>query len=229
MKRLRYGLVAFLMATLAVSVHAQQMYAGILGGLHFADAKLVFENDPTSNHSINAKTLLGVGGFFGLSLNEYVSVQLEPTFLQKGCIYVEPPMAEMDMKTSQLEVQLLLKAGIGRHIRPYVLAGPFISLVLDASAEVDLAGHHFEGDLMQILKRTEYGVVFGAGVDAPLGPGSAFIECRYGLGLSNLNKGGRLDLKSGSLVLPMDTLPGDDLKSMGVQIMVGYQLPLGGE
>jgi hypothetical protein len=229
LKTLRYGLVAFLMATLAVSVHAQQIYAGILGGLHFADAKLVFENNPTSNHSINAKTRFGVGGSFGLSLNEYVSVQLEPMFLQKGGIYVDAPAAEMDMKTSQLELQLLLKAGMGGQIHPYILAGPSISFVLDASAKADLAGRRFEGDLMQILKRTEYGVVFGAGISAPVGPGSALIECRYGLGLSNLNKGGRLDLKSGSIVLPMDTLPGDDLKMMGVQIMAGYQLPLGGE
>jgi hypothetical protein len=202
------------------------MYAGILGGLHFADAKLVFENNPTSNHSITAKTRFGVGGFFGLSLNEYVSVQLEPMFLQKGGIYVDAPAAEMDMKTSQLELQLLLKAGMGGQIHPYILAGPSISFVLDASATADLAGGRFEGDLMQILKRTEYGVVFGAGISAPVGPGSALIECRYGLGLSNMNKGGRLDLQSGSIVLPMDTLPGDDLKSMGVQIMVGYQLPL---
>jgi len=217
------------MATLAVSVHAQQMYAGILGGLHFADAKLVFENNSTSDHSIKAKTLFGAGGVFGLSLNEYVSVQLEPMFLQKGGIYVDPPIAEMDFKISQLELQLLLKAGMGGQIHPYILAGPFISYVLDASAEVDLAGRHFEGDFKKILKRTEYGVVFGAGVSAPVGPGSALIECRYGLGLSNLNKGGRLELVSGSLVLPLDTLPGDELTMMGVQIMAGYQLPLGGD
>ena len=229
MKKLRYCLVAFLVATLAVSVHARQMYAGILGGLHFADAKLVFENDPASNHDIKAKTLFGVGGFFGLSLNEYLTVQFEPTFLQKGGIYVNPPMAEMEMKTSQLELQLLLKAGMGGKIHPYILAGPFSSFVLDATAKVDLAGRRFEGDLLQIFKRTEYGILFGAGISAPVGPGSALIECRYGLGLSNVNKGGRLDLKSGSLVLPLDTLPGDDLKMMGVQFMAGYQLPLGGE
>lgn len=229
MKRLRYGLAAFLAVMLTVSVHARQMYTGILGGLHVADAKLVFENDPTSNHSISAKTRFGVGGFFGLSLNEYVSVQLEPIFLQKGCMYIDPPMAEMDMKTSQLELRLLLKGGTGGQIHPYVLAGPFISFVLDASAKAELAGRPFEGDLMQILKRTEYGVVFGAGISTPVGPGSALIECRYGLGLSNIIKGGRLDLKSGSIVIPMDTLPGDDLKLMGVQIMVGYQLPLGGD
>jgi hypothetical protein len=229
MKQVRYGIIAFLMATLAVTIHAQETYVGILGGLHFADAKLVFENDPTSNHDFHARTLFGVGGFIGLSLNEYMSIQLEPMFLQKGGLYTEPSSPDMNVKSSQLELQLLLKAGMGQQIHPYIFVGPFMSFVLDASASLDLAGHRFEGDLSKILKRTEYGAVFGSGVSVPVWKGSAFIEGRYGLGLSNLNKGGKFDLTSGNLAISLDTLPGDDLKTMGIQIMVGYQLTLGGE
>jgi hypothetical protein len=229
MKQVRYGVIAFLMATLAVSVRAQETYVGILGGLHFADAKLVFENDPTSDHDFNARTLFGVGGFIGLSLNDYMSIQFEPMFLQKGGIYTEPSTQDMNVKSSQLELQLLLKAGMGKLIHPYVFAGPFMSFLLNANVNLELAGHRFEGDLSKILKRTEYGAVFGTGVSVPLWKGSAFIEGRYGLGLSNLNKGGQLDLTSGNLIVSLDTLPGDDLKTMGIQIMVGYQVPLGGE
>jgi hypothetical protein len=229
MKQVRYGVIAFLMATLAVSVRAQETYVGILGGLHFADAKLVFENDPTSDHDFNARTLFGVGGFIGLSLNDYMSIQFEPMFLQKGGIYTEPSTQDMNVKSSQLELQLLLKAGMGKLIHPYVFAGPFMSFLLNANVNLELAGHRFEGDLSKILKRTEYGAVFGTGVSVPLWKGSAFIEGRYGLGLSNLNKGGRADLTSGNLIVSLDTLPGDDLKTMGIQIMVGYQVPLGGE
>jgi hypothetical protein len=229
MKQVRYGLIAFLMVTLAGSVRAQETYVGILGGLHFADARLVFENDPTSSHDFNARTLFGVGGFIGLSLNEYVSIQFEPMFLQKGGIYTEPTTTDMNVKSSQLELQLLLKAGMGKLIHPYVFAGPFMSYVLNANVNLDLAGHRFQGNLMTILKRTEYGAVFGSGISVPVWRGSAFIEGRYALGLSNLNKGGRADLTSGSLLVSLDTLPGDELKTMGIQIMVGYQLPLGGE
>jgi hypothetical protein len=229
MKQVRYGVIAFLMATLAVSVHAQETYVGILGGLHFADAKLVFEDDPTSDHDFNARTLFGVGGFIGLSLNDYMSIQFEPMFLQKGGIYTEPSTQDMNVKSSQLELQLLLKAGMGKLIHPYVFAGPFMSFLLNANVNLELAGHRFEGDLSKILKRTEYGAVFGTGVSVPLWKGSAFIEGRYGLGLSNLNKGGQLDLTSGNLIVSLDTQPGDNLKTMGIQIMVGYQVPLGGE
>jgi hypothetical protein len=229
MKQLRYGIVAFLMATLVVSVHAQETYVGILGGLHFADAKIVFEDNPTSSHDFNARTLFGVGGFIGLSLNDYMAIQFEPMFLQKGGIYTEPSTPDMNVKSSQLDFQLLLKAGMGKLIHPYIFAGPFMSYVLNANVNLDLAGHRFEGDLMTILKRTEYGAVFGSGISVPVWKGSAFIEGRYALGLSNLNKGGRVDLTSGNLLVSLDTLPGDELKTMGIQIMVGYQLPLGGE
>jgi hypothetical protein len=135
----------------------------------------------------------------------------------------------MNVKSSQLELQLLLKAGMGKLIHPYIFAGPSMSYVLSANLNLDLAGHRFEGDLMKILKRTEYGAVFGSGISVPVWKGSAFIEGRYGLGLSNLNKGGRADLTSGNLLVSLDTLPGDELKTMGIQIMVGYQVPLGGE
>lgn len=229
MKQIRCGLIVILMTVLGGAVHAQQTYVGILGGLHFADSKLAFENNPTSNHDIHARTLFGVGGFFGLSLNEYMSVRFEPMFLQKGGSYTKPSSPSMDIKTSQLELQLLLKAGTGEQIHPYIFAGPSMSIVLDANVTVDVAGRMFEGDFMKVLKGTEYGAVFGAGVSAPVWAGSAFIEGRYALGFSNLMKGGTYDLTSGSITMPVDTQPGDDLKTMGFQIMIGYQLPLGGE
>lgn len=229
MKKIRCGLIVILMTVPSLSVYAQGTFVGILGGLHFADSKLAFENNPTSNHDIQARTLFGVGGFFGLSLNEYISVRFEPMFLQKGGFYTKPSSPQMDMKTSQLELQLFLKAGTGKQIHPYIFAGPSMSIVLGADVTVDVAGHLFEGDFMKVLKSTEYGAVFGAGVSAQVWNGSAFIEGRYALGFSNLLKGGRVDLTSGNLSLPLDTLPGDELKTMGFQIMIGYQLPLGGE
>jgi hypothetical protein len=223
------GIIAFLVAMPVVSVQAQEPYAGILGGLHFADARLVLENDPTSNHDFRVRTLFGVGGFIGLSLNEYTAFQIEPMFIQKGGVYTSSTSPDMKVKSSQLELHALLKAGIGEQVRPYIFAGPFVSFLLDANATLDLAGHRFEGDLMKILKRTEYGAVFGSGVSVSVWKGSAFIEGRYGLGLTNLNKGGRVDLISSNLIVALDTVPGDELTVMGFQIMAGYQLPLGGD
>jgi hypothetical protein len=45
-----------------------------------------------------------------------------------------------------------------------------------------------------------------------------------------LNKGGNLNLKGGNLVVAgIQTDPNDEIKTMGIQIMLGYQLPIWGE
>ena len=136
----------------------------------------------------------------------------------------------MNVESSHLELPLLFKVGIGDKIRPYLLAGPTIGFVLSSQIETEMAGLLLKGDLMDILNRTEFGAVFGAGLSVPVWKGSVFIEGRYALGFSNLNKGGSIDFTVGDFVIPgPDTDPADELKTMGIQIMAGYQLPLGGK
>ena len=105
-----------------------------------------------------------------------------------------------------------------------------MSFVLNASIEVELAGRTWEGDLAQILKGSEFGALFGAGIRLQVWKSVIFLEGRYALGLTNLNKGGSLNLTSGGLVLSgPQTDPQDEIKTKGIQIMVGFQYPLGVE
>jgi hypothetical protein len=230
MKKSLCGFVAVSIITLVMPVHAQKSYVGVLGGMNLADLKIVFEDQTLTDHDVQSRTLFGVGGFFGISVNDHLSVQLEPMYMSKGGVYTKPSIPDMNIKSSQLDVLLLLKGEIGDQVRPYILAGPFVSFVLEASLETEMAGRAFEGNLLEILKRTEFGVLFGAGISIPVWKGSAFIEGRFALGLTNLNKGGSFDLSDGSAVVPgPTTVPGDVIKTTSIQIMVGYQLPLGGQ
>ena len=105
-----------------------------------------------------------------------------------------------------------------------------MSVLLDANMTVDLVGREWEGDMTQVLKRTEYGIVFGAGVGIPAWSGSIFCEGRYALGLTNLNKGGSFDLTYNGVVADkITTDPKDEIKTRNMLIRIGYQLPLGGE
>ena len=125
---------------------------------------------------------------------------------------------------------MILKAEIGEKIRPYILGGGYLSFVLDASLETELAGLSLVGDLTEILNRTEFGLLIGAGISIPVWYGSLLIEGRYTLGLTNLNSGGDLNLKRGNLVVAgIQTDPEDEIKTKGIQIMLGYQLPIWGE
>lgn len=230
MKRALYGFVVLFVITSVMPVHAQNAYIGIVGGANFADLDLEYVDKTITGYDIQSLTLFGVGGFFGISVNEYLSVQIEPMYLQKGGVYTRPPGPDMRIQSNQLELPLLVKAGIGEKVRPYIMGGLSMSFVLDASIEVEMAGRTWVGDLTEILKRTEYGAVFGAGISFPVWKGSTFIEGRYALGLSNVNEGGSLTLTSGNLELSgPQTDPRDEIRTKGWQIMVGYQLPLGAE
>ena len=222
--------VAVLIIAFVPPVKAQRTYMGVFGGANFADLKINFEDKTITDYDVRSRSLFGVGGFFGIYLNEYLSIQLEPMFVKKGAVFTQPSIQDMRIKSNQIELPLILKAGIGENIQTYIIGGVFLSFVLDATIETELAGLSFEGDLTEILEESEFGAVFGAGLSIPVWKGSAFIEGRYALGLTNLNKGGNLNLTNGNLLVAgPQTDPQDEIKTKGVQIMVGYQLPLGGE
>lgn len=227
MMKILYGFIFFLIIVLVPPVHAQKAYVGVLGGSHFADLDIVFKDEPPVSYDIKSKTLFGVGGYIGLSLNKYLSVQIEPMFLKKGGLFTQPPGPEISIRSSQIELPIILKAGIGENIRPYILGGVFASFILDATIETEINGLLLKGDLTKILEDTEYGILFGAGVRFPAWIGAAFIEGRYSLGLSNINIGGYMNLTYNNVVVDgFQTDRQDNIKTMGFQLMIGYQLPI---
>ena len=227
MKGSLHGFVTMWILTLVVPAYGQDFFAGVAGGVHFADLKITIADPTVTDYETKARTLFGFGGFIGIPVNEYLSVQLEPMYVAKGGILTQGAMPEVKIKSSQIDVPLLATLGIGEKVRPFLTAGPFASFILDANMSTELAGRVWEGDFMQVLKRTEFGVVVGAGVGFAISNGSAFIECRYALGLTNCNKGGSFDMRSDNLVAGrFSTDPNDEIKTRGILVMIGYQLPL---
>lgn len=228
MKQLLYGFITFFMLPLVSSVHAQKAYIGIFGGPNFADLEIASKEATWTDLDIKSKTKFCGGGFFGISLNKYMSIQLEPMYVGKGGIFTETSTPDINIKSNQLEFPVIMKVGIGEKVRPYIIGGMWISFVLDASIETQLAGIQLVGDLTKIIKKKEFGALSGAGISVPVWRGSAFVEGRYALGLTNLNKGGYLDLEYHNLtVAGIQTNPEDKIKTKGFRIMFGYQLPLG--
>ena len=229
MKRIMTLYTVMIISLLMNTTYAQWSI-GIMGGPNFADLEINFVDNTITDYDVQSRTLFGVGGFFGIYLNEYLSIQLELMYVEKGGVFTQPSIPDMRIKSNQIELPLILKAGIGENIRAYIIGGVFLSFVLDATVETELAGLSLEGDLTEILKKTEFGAVFGTGISIPVWKGSAFIEGRYALGLTNLNKGGNIDLTNGNLLVAgPQTDPQDEIKTIGIQIMLGYQLPLGWE
>ena len=230
MKKVLFRLIIFFIITLLSQVYAQKAFVGVLGGPNFADLDITFKDEASTNFDVKSKTKFGVGGLFGISFNKFLSIQLEPMYIGKGGVVTQTSSPDIYVKSNQFELPVVLKAEIGEKIRPYIIGGMYISFVLNADVETEVSHLLLTGDLTKILEQTEYGALFGAGISIPVWKGSAFIEGRYVLGLSNLNKGGNLNLKYDDIVVAgFQTDPGDKIKTKGIQIMFGYQLPLGWE
>lgn len=224
MKRFIYLLVALFALFMVLPTHAQQYYAGVVGGLNIAEMDL---NADGLDQEISTRYLVGIGGVFGVCLSKNVSLQLEPMYLQKGGIMEQyAPSPDLFIKSSFLEVPLFLKITFGENIRPYILAGPTVGFLLDSEVKGEISGLTFKADLKNILRRVDFGIGLGAGVSFPLGKGSVFLEGRYTFGLSNINKGGTLEFESGSIAITEVVEEHDELSTKGFQIMVGFTFPI---
>lgn len=233
MKRLAYLLVALLGLALALPAGAQQYYVGAVGGLNSADMDLVYA---TGEDQVTAsRTVLGIGGIFGLRLNKNVCLELQPLYLQKGgtdkADQVNP---DIEWKYSFLEVPTFAKVTFGQEIRPYVMAGPTFGFLLSAEAEGEVGGvvsgqalRTYKADLKDVTKSLDFGLGFGAGLIVPIGANIVFVDGRYTLGLVNILQGGTIKWKLGEDVIEGQVSEGAELSTRGFQIMVGAAFPIG--
>jgi hypothetical protein len=235
MKQFACSLAVLFSLLLALPAGAQQYYAGAVGGLNFADMDLAYA---TGEDQVTAgRTAFGIGGVFGLRLNENVCLELQPMYLQKGgtdkADQVNP---DIEWKYSFLEVPTFVKATFGQEIRPYVMAGPSFGFLLSAEAEGEVGGvvsgqptRTYKADLKDVTKSLDFGFGFGAGFSVPIGANIVFVDGRYTLGLANILQSGAVEWKSGEDMIEGQVSEGAELSTRGFQIMVGAAFPIGGQ
>jgi len=220
-------LFVLLFALLIVSAVNAQHSIGIIGGANFSNLDMDFQD---TNFKVSKRTVFGFGGTVDFRFSKNLLLNMQLLYLQKGAIAKEA-IEEIDfiMKSSFLEVPILLKAEFGNTFKPYVIAGPSLGFLLSSETEAEILGFKFEGDMKDITKSTEYSLVFGIGASYSLGPCSVFLEGRYTYGLTNMAKEGTFELKNGPIV---ETLSVDDdtdeIKNRGLQILAGISVPFQG-
>ena len=116
----------------------------------------------------------------------------------------------------------------GEETRPYLLAGPTVAVMLASDIEGEISGIPVQGDMMDVTERFELGFGVGGGLSHSFERVDVFIEGRYVWGISDMMKGGQVELHSGSLSIEADFDDDDDwYKYRGAQILVGFTLPVG--
>jgi hypothetical protein len=182
MHKLTYLVAALLMLLFNLPTNAQHRI-GVVGGLNFADAEVEIAGQPAD---VSSRTLFGLGGIVDLRLSKNFGLQLEPMYLQKGGASTDiQPGVEFRLKSSYVELPIFFKAEFGNTVRPYLMAGPSVAILLQADLEAELGDIIFKGDAKNATESVDFAAAFGAGVNYPLGRSAIFLEARYFLGFTN--------------------------------------------
>jgi hypothetical protein len=163
---------------------------GIKGGVSIASITYTYMGEAD-----NSKTsLLPVfGGFLAINVNETFSLQPEIYYLTQGGSWEwqDELGAEKEVeKVGSIHIPLLVKIHLmkeGKTI-PIVFAGPALDLILSAKGKYYLDGELFDDyDFKEYIKSTNFGLVFGGGVEIKLEKLMVVLEARYNLGLTDLH------------------------------------------
>jgi hypothetical protein len=119
------------------------------------------------------------GLFLAIDYGPFVTLQWEALYAMKGTVY-RPSGASVTqtLAADYLEVPLLLKLRLPAAVlEPFVFAGPTVGFKLRETFETDGVE---SSPAAPILKDSDYGVLFGAGLN--LGP-NFMLDLRYSHGL----------------------------------------------
>ena len=153
--------------------------AGLVVGVNFATIEY---NDPDAPE-FDRRTGFAAGIFQNIRLGDYVSVQPEALYSQKGAKLQEGG-GETTIEVDYLDVPVLVRVSGGRGGGLVVFGGPSFGFKLRARAKGEFDGESEEVDIGDEVEDFDLGVVAGAGI----GSARYFLDVRYQWGLSDADK-----------------------------------------
>ena len=198
---------------------------GVLGGINLADIK--------SNSNQGKET--NIAPVFGLTAEipviHSLSLKVEPVYLKKGAKLIEgeDPMEEPEahLKSSYLELPVLLKYSFLERISPYLIAGMTVAYQLDTKLDVKFPGLETTIEMKDVTENFEFGLSFGGGLEVPINSINLFFDCRYTIGLTNMQKTGTVMADIGGVQIPVDYDKEENgYKNRGIQVLLGLTIPL---
>ncbi len=230
MKKLSCAIALVLGLVVAVQpLWAQTTYVGLRSGVNLA--RWYWENDAdVDKDAIKNLPGLYIAVPFEVSVTNGIFLQPELAYTRKGVRLEsketsETGTLEIDARTKfdYLSLDMLLKGKFGSDVPQfYILAGPGLAYATHGkiTAEATFTNStstsgeetediDFKDDN---VSRFDFSVLFGGGIEMPLGPGRLLLDARYSLGLQNLNTEDTTDTK---------------IFNRGVLFSAGYMIPIG--
>ena len=180
LRRVLRFLPALMLSIVPCTAAAQGISYGVKGGINFATLDL----DPSLDSNSGYRIGIVAGGFVALPLGSRLTIQPEGLFSQKG-EQADLDGVEVKLELDYIEVPVLVKYAItqGASRSFHVFGGPSMAFKIQSKATASFGGTTVETGEDDIVKDTDFGVVFGAGMDF----GKWSVDGRYTLGLVNIN------------------------------------------
>ena len=161
----------------------------------------------------------GVGCEIALPFSRSLASLSSVEYIQKGSYidvyYITTRLASSSFKLETLSLTQLLKIKPFPDLFPYALAGFELSRILSHSYVISPS--NLKTVLMDDTRKTDFGLVAGAGGELAAGRWTSFLEARYHLGLVNLSKGIEFEYA--------ESYP--TLKTRALTLLVGIRCKLG--
>jgi hypothetical protein len=226
MKKIILISVVLLMAVYGQTAN-NKINIGIIGGINVNSAEVEILEEGAD---VSSNTVIGIGGVLDLRFNQNLGLRFEPMYLQKGIGKTElniQPGIDWYSSSSYLEIPVLIKAEFGERVKPYLLIGPSIGILLDSEVKAKLNNLTFKGDSKSVTENIDLSLSFGGGFIYPLNNLSIFIEGRYLLGLSNNIKGGTFEISTKNVAEEIEwSKDTDTLLNRGFLLMLGITIPI---
>ncbi len=226
MKNYSGQFIAFLIV-FSLSVNGQEnakskpkIKIGMLGGINFSDIKSNSDQDKKTNMA----PIVGLTAEFPIVHG--LSAKIEPLYLNKGAKLMEgeDPMEEPEahLKSSYIDLPVLLKYSFLEGISPYLITGVTIGYQLDTKLDVTFPGLETTIEMTEVTENFEFGISFGGGLEVPFNSMSLFFDCRYAFGITNMQKTGTVIADVGGVQVPVDYDKDENgYKNRGIQLLIG--------
>ena len=199
---------------------AQDITLGVKGGLNVSNLSVDAPEDP--DFAFDSQTDFLVGGFAQIGIGSKFALQPEVFYSQNGAkSQSDDPSIKLNL--NYIRVPLLLMARLSSRespMYPILYVGPQVAFETrcQVTGEDDGVSVSFDCDSPELedalqTKTTDFGLVFGGGLEILYSRLTVQLDARYNLGLTNLN-----DAEDASEV---------SVKSRGWSFMLGLGIPVG--
>lgn len=167
----------------AAAARAQDVVAGVKGGVGFAGIQFIEEDDDID---FDRRTGFTGGGFVVWPANARFGLQLEALYSQKGA-RLRADDARVDLNLDYLDLPVLLRVSTPRNTNGtgfHFFGGPSFGVRVRAKATATFEGQTGTEDVGDDLASHDIGIVAGGGVDV----GRFVVDVRQVWGLTNINR-----------------------------------------